>query len=237
LIEQREAQLMERARLLTNSDQEAQILYSATVDSNADPTLEELQSLTELSEGQFQEQKELLDQDQANWKTAEQTRQDNLEAVEEITKELQKQQREENIAKLLAYIGKEGLTAEQLGQDIRSGSNLEYYRKLIREGGVVAEEAALANMYLGGGVQVSQNTTPGDFIYQGDGTARGRITPLLSADEFYGAKPGGAIAQALRGGGGKNVVININGGNEDRVYQVVSRVLRETGYGNLKSYN
>jgi hypothetical protein len=70
-------------------------------------------------------------------------------------------------------------------------------------------------------------------VYRGDGN-RGTITPIDKADEFYGAKPGGAIDQALQGG--KAVNIYIQGGDEARVYSIVKRVLLETGYSGLKSY-
>jgi hypothetical protein len=84
-----------------------------------------------------------------------------------------------------------------------------------------------------------------DFIYQGDGT-RGTITPINSRDSFFGAMPGGAMDMGLRemvgammgggGGGDRNVSITINGGDEERVYSIVKRVLHETGYGNMRSY-
>ena len=68
-----------------------------------------------------------------------------------------------------------------------------------------------------------------DFIYRGDG-ARGTINPINKKDEFFGAKPGGAIDKAINGGGGGGVVnINIYGGDENKVYQVVKRVLQESG--------
>jgi hypothetical protein len=72
-----------------------------------------------------------------------------------------------------------------------------------------------------------------DFIYQGDASG-GRVTPINSQDEFVGMKPGGPVAQAM--GGGKSVTVNINGGDEARVYSVVKRVLTETGYGDRRSY-
>ena len=67
-----------------------------------------------------------------------------------------------------------------------------------------------------------------DFIYRGDGT-RGTINPINKKDEFFGAKPGGAIDKAINGGGGGVVNINIYGGDENKVYQVVKRVLQESG--------
>jgi hypothetical protein len=43
-------------------------------------------------------------------------------------------------------------------------------------------------------------------------------------------KPGGPIDRALGGGGG-SVTVNIYGGDERRVYDVVKRVLQQTGIG------
>lgn len=76
-----------------------------------------------------------------------------------------------------------------------------------------------------------------DFIYRGDGT-RGTINPIDTADQFIGLKPGGAIDEAFAGasGGGKAVIININGGDEARIYTIVKKVLMETGYSGMKSY-
>jgi len=68
-----------------------------------------------------------------------------------------------------------------------------------------------------------------DFIYQGDGI-RGTITPIDPADTFVGSKPGGALDRAGGGGGGA-VSISIYGGDERRIFDVVKRVLRETGLG------
>lgn len=84
-----------------------------------------------------------------------------------------------------------------------------------------------------------------DFIYRGDGTA-GKITPINTKDQFFGAKPGGAIDRAIasaatgmgtRGGrtGGRpaagptNVTVNINGGDLGKVYEVVRTVLQQSG--------
>jgi hypothetical protein len=97
------------------------------------------------------------------------------------------------------------------------------------DGGVIYDD--------GTGDNVADGDPLNDFIYQGNSRG-GVIRPIDSADEFLGMKPGGAVMEALQrgGGGGKSVVVNINGGDEGRVYNVLKRVLSETGYGNLKSY-
>ena len=66
--------------------------------------------------------------------------------------------------------------------------------------------------------------TAHDFIYRGDGS-QGVITPIDTADQFFGAKAGGPIANAMGG----SVTIHINGGDEQRIFQVVQRAMREMG--------
>jgi len=66
-----------------------------------------------------------------------------------------------------------------------------------------------------------------DFIYRGNGV-RGTITPIATDDQFFGARPGGAIDQAVNGRGGGTVINNIYG-DERRTYDIVKRVLREAG--------
>lgn len=63
-----------------------------------------------------------------------------------------------------------------------------------------------------------------DFVYRG-GANGGRITPINRADEFLGMKPGGAISQAMGGGG---VVNNfyINGNNPTQIVSVVRRAVK-----------
>lgn len=68
-----------------------------------------------------------------------------------------------------------------------------------------------------------------DFIYRGNGV-NGAITPIASDDQFFGARPGGAIDQAVNGRGGGTVINNIYG-DERRVYDIVKRVIREAGIG------
>lgn len=73
-----------------------------------------------------------------------------------------------------------------------------------------------------------------DFIYRGNGV-RGSITPIANDDQFFGARPGGAIDQAVNGRGG--TVINNIYGDERRTYDIVKRVLREAGItGNRVSH-
>jgi hypothetical protein len=66
-----------------------------------------------------------------------------------------------------------------------------------------------------------------DFIYRGDGV-RGTIQSINKKDEFFGAKPGGAIDKAMNGGRG-SVNVNIYGGDEAKIYNVVKRAIKESG--------
>ena len=65
-----------------------------------------------------------------------------------------------------------------------------------------------------------------DFIYRG-GARGGVITPINRKDDFIGMMPGGPIDKATASG---NIVnITIEGGDEVKVYNVVRRVLLESG--------
>jgi hypothetical protein len=68
-----------------------------------------------------------------------------------------------------------------------------------------------------------------DFLYRGDGV-RGTITPIDTADDVMGMKGGGPIDRAMGGSGG-SVTVNIYGGDERRVFDVVKRVLQQSGIG------
>jgi hypothetical protein len=71
--------------------------------------------------------------------------------------------------------------------------------------------------------------TADDFIFTG-GKRGGTITPIDQADQFLGVKPGGAIGQAMGGGGGDIININIDGGDLGKVSTIVRRiVLAEKG--------
>lgn len=67
-----------------------------------------------------------------------------------------------------------------------------------------------------------------DFVYQDRG-GRSVITPIDREDQVIGMKPGGAIANATGRGGGGNVHITINGGDEARIFQVVRRAINQAG--------
>lgn len=67
-----------------------------------------------------------------------------------------------------------------------------------------------------------------DFISQDRG-GRTVITPIDRADQVMGMKPGGPVATAGSRGGGGNVNISINGGDERRVFDVVRRAIQQAG--------
>lgn len=67
-----------------------------------------------------------------------------------------------------------------------------------------------------------------DFISQDRG-GRTIITPINRADQVMGMKPGGPVANAGSRGGGGNVNISINGGDERRVFDVVRRAIQQAG--------
>ena len=73
---------------------------------------------------------------------------------------------------------------------------------------------------------VTQTPKAEDFIYRG-GASGGVITPINTADQFLGMKPGGPVDRAARGGGG-TVVINING-DTATIVRTVKDVLQKSG--------
>lgn len=72
--------------------------------------------------------------------------------------------------------------------------------------------------------------TPGvqDFLYRG-GAMGGTVTPINQADQLLGAKPGGAVDKALGDARVVHNTFNINGGDTGKIYEVVKRVMRESG--------
>lgn len=79
--------------------------------------------------------------------------------------------------------------------------------------------------------EADENQGVEDFIYRGNGV-QGSITPIDTQDQFFGARPGGAIDRAVNGGGGRgpiSISIQINGGDERKVYDMVKKVLRDSG--------
>lgn len=199
-----------------------------------------LEALTAEQIGTIEAQAE-LDRVQSSRESADQLKaqEDTVEAVKEVKKVFDAQ----FLAKLA---GASGMEIEDLQRALQAGMESDVIDVLkSRVGGpdgltnVQAREfaAQLGQKY---GSDITVEATPNDFIYRGDGN-RGSITPLNSMDDFYGAMPGGAIDQALKGaagaGGGKGPVnIYINGGDEGRVYSIVKRVLRDSGYGDVKRY-
>lgn len=98
------------------------------------------------------------------------------------------------------------------------------------DGGITEGEKMLLAQ---AGFQATTSSPANDFIYQGNGRS-GNITPINSLDSFYGAKPGGPVDRGSRGG---SVVVQINGGDEARVYAVVKKVMVEAGFKNMRSYS
>lgn len=112
--------------------------------------------------------------------------------------------------------------AKMLGEDYTgeiSQDNAAAIRGILKKDGLTAyerERAAAAGISLD------------DFIYRGDGSGRGTIHPINTADDFYGAKPGGAIDKALRGGRGvtiNNLIIN-ESGNPQKTLQMVKQAIK-----------
>lgn len=67
-----------------------------------------------------------------------------------------------------------------------------------------------------------------DFVYRDRG-GRATITPISREDQVVGMRPGGPMAGAMGRGGGGNIIITINGGDERRVFDVVRRAIQQAG--------
>lgn len=97
-------------------------------------------------------------------------------------------------------------------------------RMKIMEEGVTAQEAAAFNRAYGLTGDAALRPSVDDFIYRGNGGS-GTITPIHKSDEFYGAKPGGPIANGV----GRSVVINnltINeSGDPKKTLQMVKQAI------------
>jgi hypothetical protein len=102
--------------------------------------------------------------------------------------------------------------------DSRKLSDQDIFAAGLKRGNELKEFAKLTGLTL-------QNPV-NDFIYRG-GARGGVITPINRKDDFIGMMPGGPIDKATASG---NIVnITIEGGDEVKVYNVVRRVLLESG--------
>jgi hypothetical protein len=127
--------------------------------------------------------------------------------------------------------GQLGMDAGVVGSRLRTRRGQTDLIRRINE--LEGNEAAIA---LGKALGVQGQYTPrekpelGDFIYRGDGMG-GTLTPISSRDQFLGLYEGSPIARGLNrtGGGSGNVVININGGDEQVVYRTVKKALQARG--------
>lgn len=91
-----------------------------------------------------------------------------------------------------------------------------------------ANEGEMSGLGDGAGIARTLGRQAHDFVYQDRG-GRSVLTPIDREDQVVGMKPGGAIANATGRGGGGNVHITINGGDEARIFQVVRRAINQAG--------
>ncbi len=125
-----------------------------------------------------------------------------------------------------------GLSAEKAIEMLRGGQGGAVASKIKRdEEGKISREAAGFLRYYGGRDIVKTDDVK-DFIYRGDARG-GMITPIDTADQFIGMKPGGAIDRA--GGLGRSIVISnltINeSGNPQRTLQMVKQAIAAASRG------
>lgn len=206
-------------------------------------TAEEVVNLNELSDAQLQTLDEMLSKQDTEAMSqkmrdidGQKINEEGLAAVYTAIEDMSKEAAMTQLASLFGAAGSKAISQMQSGDEGAYASGAASLKKLISEGGISeAEKMLLAQA----GINVSDLTVSEpkkDFIYRGNGRS-GDITPIDKMDSFFGAKPGGAIDKAGGlggGGGGKTVIVNVYG--DDRTYATVKKVLKDTGFGNTRSY-
>jgi len=183
------------------------------------------EKISEMASGITDAEQEQKLRDEEQLKLQEKQLKEEKKGFDAVVESVENAQKREALAELGSQFGYKAVqTAHQTGDWTSVVAN-------ARKGGLTMEESqALA---LGGAsTDLLYNPMANDFIYRGDGRS-GNITPINKSDEFFGAKPGGPISQGM---GNKSVTININGGDINKVKEVVTKVLLDTGYPSMKSY-
>ena len=116
-----------------------------------------------------------------------------------------------------------GATPQVMDTMVQKLMSGEATREEIAQHAGAGAAQALALRYL----NLQQEELANDFIYRTNG-GRGVVTPINREDQVIGMKTGGPLANAMRGGGG-NVHITINGGDERRVFDIVRRAIQQSG--------
>lgn len=134
----------------------------------------------------------------------------------------------------------DGMAASRLPDAIANADAKMRLTEALFKGGKSEEEVARMltgnvtpedgrNAIYGSGLRASQFLkTHHDFVYQDRG-GRSVITPIDREDQVIGMKRGGAIDNATARRAGGNVTINVNGGDERRVFEVVRRAIQQAG--------
>lgn len=135
------------------------------------------------------------------------------------------------------------LKGQEMAELIKaSGLNSDQISKIIKDKGQAKSQNVIAAEIRASTASDEQKRTGlailgktmNDFIYRGNGIT-GTINPIDKKDEFFGAKPGGAIDRAMGNGG---IIINISGvGSSEEVARAVSSTLRKMGLGNTRTYS
>lgn len=164
------------------------------------------------------------------------------EQHQQIRRETRQRDRQSQVFNEKLLKGKDlgdGLAMSKLPDAIAEAQlKLRLTEDLMRAGKTTSEIAALLGGQASGeqiagtgesrfGVQALRDRAVHDFISQDRG-GRTVITPIDRADQVMGMKPGGPVANAGARAGG-NVNINIHGGDERRVFEVVRRAINQSG--------
>ena len=158
--------------------------------------------------------------------------QEKIEAgVQQVVEAIQHGNEEQRRLAFAEHLIGSGLTAETAIEMLRSGQGATVLSRMKKVDGKISREAAGFLHHYGGSGVVSTDKVE-DFIYRGNGRS-GSITPIDTADQFIGMKPGGAIDRA--GGLGRSFVISnltINeSGNPQKTLQIIKQAIAAASAG------
>jgi hypothetical protein len=139
--------------------------------------------------------------------------QDELTALNRITEELEQAERSRKQQELRDFLMSSGLNFADAMTNITMGN----YDAFSPEHRAILDSLGIPAL----------GTSVDDFIYQSTPSGS-RITPIHSEDQFYGAKPGGPIANAANNNS-QSVVVNIYGASTSDVVRTMDTYLNAKG--------
>jgi hypothetical protein len=123
---------------------------------------------------------------------------------------------EKDIKDVADKLGLKGKTRERAMDALRNNKSTEGLKAAYAEKGLGGGDLEAKMMHILNPAQ--------DFLVRGD-----KILPFSSEDQVMGAKKGGPLDKVMGGSGGGVVNVNIYGGNQEKIYQVVRKALKSAG--------